>query len=102
MSEDHGSLMRMLDEIRAMEPRFEPQTLGIPSAPHQQRAAEELRQLIAHLAAELRDHLNEEERFFTPVIKAYFTKKEHQEVSRGAVSCFESTLRAKSGSAWVY
>jgi hypothetical protein len=89
MSEDHGSLMRMLDEIRAMEAWFEPQTLGIPSAPHQRLAAEELRQLVANLAAELREHLNEEERFFTPVIKAHFTKKEHQEVSRGAVSCFD-------------
>lgn len=80
MSTDHAGLIKMLDEIRAMEPRFEPMTLGIPSEPHQRIAAEELRQMVANLAAELREHLEEEERFFTPLIREKFTKEEHQEV----------------------
>jgi hypothetical protein len=36
--------------------------------------------MVANLAAELREHLEEEERFFTPVIREKFTKEEHQEV----------------------
>lgn len=82
MAADHVGLIHMLDEIRSMERRFRPLSRGAPApSPAERRlAAEELRQKVAHMAAELREHLEEEERFFTPVIREKFTKEEYQQV----------------------
>ncbi|GAQ83624.1 hypothetical protein KFL_001550140 [Klebsormidium nitens] len=82
MAADHEGLLHMLDEIRSMEARFKPLSCGAPApSPSERRlAAEELRQKVAHMAAELREHIAEEERFFTPVIREKFTKEEHQQL----------------------
>lgn len=84
MSVDHEGLIHMLDDIKGMELRFQPLTKGgsPPSMAERRNLAEELRQKVAHMAAELREHLEEEERFFTPVIREKFTKEEHQQVSK--------------------
>ncbi|GAQ79824.1 hypothetical protein KFL_000390130 [Klebsormidium nitens] len=82
MSADHEGLIHMLDDIKGMELRFQPLTKGgsPPSMAERRNLAEELRQKVAHMAAELREHLEEEERFFTPVIREKFTKEEHQQI----------------------
>ncbi|GAQ87868.1 hypothetical protein KFL_003830170 [Klebsormidium nitens] len=82
MSTEHEGLIQMLQDISSMEVRFKPLTEGSPELPLSERRvlAEELRQKVAHMAAELREHLDEEERFFTPVVKEHFTKEEHQQL----------------------
>eukprot|EP00243_Klebsormidium_subtile_P006291 TRINITY_DN263_c0_g4_i2.p2 TRINITY_DN263_c0_g4~~TRINITY_DN263_c0_g4_i2.p2 ORF type:complete len:274 (+),score=89.71 TRINITY_DN263_c0_g4_i2:420-1241(+) len=102
MAADHEGLIHMLDEIRAMEVRFKPLTRGgpAPSLSERRHVAEELRQKVAHMAAELREHIAEEERFFTPVIKEKFTKEEHHQLVDRIIKAAGLSGNAKMGP-WI-